>query len=143
MRQGSSGAKEMAQRLLTYEAGGLQGSEDLAKAADHACQKLYHQMVRLVGLAGFQALLMRSLNLAKTEFPFLRRVESEPQAGECLKGILEAVQDRDPVLVGEGLVAVLANFIGLLITFIGKDLALRLIRKTWPEVTLDDVSSGL
>jgi len=135
-------AMEVARRLLTHEVGEGQDPEDLAKAAESACQKLYRQLAKLIGSAGFQALLLRAVSLAKAEFLFLKRVESEPEAGTCLKGLLESVQGRDPGVVKDSLIAMFANFISLLVTFIGEDLALRLVRKTWPEVPFDDMGSG-
>ena len=46
---------------------------------------------------------------------------------------LERARDVEPTQVQEGIGAVLANLIGLLDTFIGEDLALRLVREAWPD----------
>ena len=47
----------------------------------------------------------------------------------------------DVAAIEAGLSAILAHVIGLLITFIGEDLALRLVHESWPELASDQAAS--
>jgi hypothetical protein len=59
-----------------------------------------------------------------------------------LEGLQASVRDQDPAVVREGLASVLAQFIWLLVTFVGETLALRLIHEAWPEVMPEAAGSG-
>ena len=39
---------------------------------------------------------------------------------------------------GEAAVAITAHLLGLLVTFIGEPLTLRLVREAWPDASLDE-----
>ncbi|MBI3977585.1 MAG: hypothetical protein HY331_05295 [Chloroflexi bacterium] len=131
----------VALRLLAAEGGECQDPEALAAGTERALQKLRRGLGKLIGPMGFHTLLTRALTLAQADFPFLRHVQVEPDADDVLRGLGESVLGRDPDEARESLVAILANFIGLLASFIGDRLALHLAREIWPTVQLDDISS--
>ena len=137
MREVSPATKELARRLLVHEAGGRQAPADLAEATERAFQRLRQRLARLIGLAGFNALLARALRLAQADFPALERVAFDEHAGTGLTGARQfaTAAAGDPAEAGAALVAVLAQFIGLLKTFIGEDLGVRLVREAWPDLT--------
>jgi len=115
-----------------------QEREAWADAAGRVWQKLRQHLARSIGPAGFDALLRRALALAKTEFPSLQAIRTE--ADGRLMGLREVVQTAEES--SSGLAAVLAHFLGLLSTFIGEDLALRLVGEVWPDVPLRDPGPG-
>jgi len=134
--------RDLARRLLAQEVGARPGPLAWAEAAERACEKLRQRIALLVGPAGFHALLARALQLAGAEFPFLQGVRAELGAVGAqhaapllplLPGLRDAVAGRDGAEAGAALGAVLAHFIWLLVTFIGADLGLRLVRDVWPE----------
>jgi hypothetical protein len=90
--------------------------------------RLYESLANLVGSAGFDVLLARSLVLARRVHPFLAAVTVGP--GGTLSGLGEA---SDPPSVEQGTVAIVSYFIELLAVLIGEDLTIHLVRDVWPE----------
>jgi len=126
--------QRLGQWLLAQElANGGVSEDEVVAAAERACHKLGDRLARLLTMAGYQALLARSLYLAKARFQFLDGVGPGAAPDTCLDGLRERARDVEPTQLQEGIGAVLANLIGLLDTFIGEDLALRLVREAWPD----------
>ena len=130
----AANGRSLAKRILAQEAGNLRTAQDVLAAAAAVCRKLYLEIGQFVGTEGFRALFGRALHLARAEFSFLEVV----QVGECsndeyLVGIADVVS-QDSEEITEGVAAVLGGFFDLLFTFIGADLALRMIHRRWPEV---------
>jgi hypothetical protein len=111
----------LAQRLLTYEAFAGKNSEPAESAVFRVCAKLRQPLITLAGVAGFRSLLSRALTLARAEAPSLS--ELEPQTGK------EQARDGGAILI--------AQLVGLLLTFIGEGLTLRLVQDVWPEAAFD------
>jgi hypothetical protein len=87
---------------------------------------------KTVGIVGFQALLARSLALAKQEVLWLKTVEVNEDGS--LQGLMEAAQLQEADSAEEGCVIILTQILKLLVTFVGEDLTLLLIRDSWPEI---------
>jgi hypothetical protein len=103
------------------------------------------QLSELIGLSGYAALIARALHLAQAEVPALEHVTINIEKGG-LSGIHDFIEVaeahvNDPRPAWAGLTAILAHVIGLLSTFIGEDLALRLVSEGWPD--LDHVQIAL
>ncbi len=130
--------RDLARCLLQHEAGASKEAIGPA-AAERICAKLEEGLARLVGPAGFQALWQRALYLARAEFPLLQAVHGPDT---CLAGIAERATVLDPAQVNGALVGLLGDFFWLLGTFIGGDLALRQVRRIWPEVPCGEASAG-
>ncbi len=64
------------------------------------------------------------------------------EADGSLDGFLEAASKQDPQEAIKGEAALLAQVLGLLITFIGGALTLRLVRDIWPEAAVNDINSS-
>ena len=121
-------SRHLAQRLLTYEAVAGNNSEPAESAAFRVCTKLRRPLITLAGVDGFRSLLSRALTLARAEAPSLSSVHVA--ADGSLKGLDE--------LASQGVGAILiAQLIGLLLTFIGDGLTLRLVQDVWPEAVFD------
>ncbi|MGB9265912.1 MAG: hypothetical protein WCB56_10705, partial [Terriglobales bacterium] len=67
--------RQLAQRLLTYEAVTGENSEPAEPAAFRVCAKLRRPLITLAGVAGFRSLLSRALTLARAEAPSLSAVQ--------------------------------------------------------------------
>lgn len=135
MHEAAPETRDLAWRLLRQEAGGREEAAALAEASERVCGRLRQRLVGLIGGVGFAALFGRALRLARAEFPILAGVTIEEGADGCLQGVREfaAAHAAEPAVAGDALAAILAHFIGLLITFIGEALSLRLIGESWPE----------
>ncbi len=125
--------RELALWLLEEEMGDGPGPLALLDAAERSCLKLGSRLARLITAVGFQALLARALHLARGEFPFLDGVQTGTTEAACLVGLREKAVGIEPAMLRAALTTVLASVIGLLSTFIGDDLTVRLVRDVWPD----------
>jgi hypothetical protein len=130
---GLPASRHLAQRLLTYEAVSGKNSEPTESAAFRVCAKLRRPLITLAGVAGFRSLLSRALTLARAEAPSLSAVQVA--ADGSLKGLDELADDTEQDRDGGAIL--IAQLIGLLLTFIGEGLTLRLVQDVWPEAAFD------
>jgi len=138
-------ARTLARRMLLHEAGGRAEPAALAEAAGRAEARLRGRLAGLIGLTGYTILVARAVRLARAEVPALEGVAvdtGETGSDGSLHGVPAFARASGDAAVAEaGLSAILAHVIGLLITFIGEDLALRLVREAWPELASDQAAS--
>jgi hypothetical protein len=128
-------SRHLAQRLLTYEAVAGENSDPAESAAFRVCAKLRRPLITLAGVAGFRSLLSRALTLARAEAPGLSAVQIA--ADGSLKGLDELASQADKGQARDVGAILIAQLIGLLLTFIGESLTLRLIQNVWPEAAFD------
>jgi hypothetical protein len=128
-------ARHLAQRLLTYEAVAGKNSESESSAAFRVCVKLREPLTTLAGVAGFRSLLSRSLTLARAEVPSLSVVRVAEDGS--LKGLDEVASQSEKRHAKDGGAVLIAQLIGLLLSFIGEGLTLRLVQDVWPEAAFD------
>jgi hypothetical protein len=91
-------------------------------------------------VAGFRLLLSRALTLARAEAPSLSAVQVG--ADGSLKGLDELGPQKDKEVSMEGGAILIAQLLGLLLTFIGEGITLRLVQDVWPESSFDDRDFG-
>jgi hypothetical protein len=134
--------RDLAQRLLSYEATVDNTSEPVETTTLRVYQKLRQSLSELAGSAGFQALASRALTLARSEVSSLSAVQVGADGNlEGLSSIepsMKVGQDR----VHEGEVILISRLLGLLFIFLGEALTLSLLRDAWPDAALDDRNSG-
>ena len=111
-----------------------------ARAALRVCEKLRRPLTTLAGTAGFRSLLHRALTLAKAKFPWLEGLKLNDDGSFNHTPELET--HLATVEAASGAAAVAAQLLGLLITFIGEALTLRLIHDVWPKVALKNLKTG-
>jgi hypothetical protein len=133
-------SRHLARRLLTYEAVTGENSEPAESAAFRVCAKLRRPLITLAGVAGFRSLLSRALTLAMAEAPSLNAVQVA--ADGSLKGLDELASQTDNEQARDGGAVLISQLIGLLLTFIGEGLTLRLVQDVWPEAAFDGRVSG-
>ena len=127
--------RDLAQRLLAYENAVGKTSEPAEFAAFRVCERLRQPVITLAGVAGFRSLLSRALTLARAEAPSLSAVQIA--ADGSLKGLDELASQTDKEQARDGASILIAQLIGLLLTFIGEGLTLRLVQDVWPEAALN------
>ena len=128
-------SRHLAQRLLAYEAAAGKNSEPTESAAFRVCERLRPPLTTLAGVDGFRSLLSRALTLARAEAPSLGAVQVAEDGS--LKGLDELEPQIDKDQAGEGGAILIAQLIGLLHTFIGAGLTLRLVQDVWPEAAFN------
>lgn len=123
---------EVARQLLVHEAARRADGGGERAAAFQVCEALRGPLRKLMGVAGFRSLLSRALTLAGTEVHWLREI----QIGT--NGSLEGLDDIRAKLgarrIEAGEIALVAQLLGLLETFIGPVLTLSLLRDIWPKM---------
>ena len=132
-------SRQLARRLLAYEAAAGKNSEPTESAAFRVCEKLRQPLCSLAGVAGFRSLLSRALALARAEGPGLSAVQVG--ADGSLKGLDELGPERDKDMSNEGGALLVAQLLGLLLLFIGEGITLRMVQDVWPESAFDDRDS--
>jgi hypothetical protein len=131
--------REFAARLVAHEAKLHNSSQSRTLAGFLVSEKLRPHLATLMGTLGFRALVSRALALANAEVPWLHAVHVKSDGSlEGLDGPeLEAQVSREKI--AEGGAEILAQLLGLLVTFIGANLTLQLVRDIWPRVALSDL----
>jgi hypothetical protein len=133
----------LARRLLTYEAGAHQTSEELAAAAERMYLRLRARLSVFLGPHGFDSLWARAMVLEGQILP-----DAGSDGGSVLppslQGLQASVRERTRSEGEAMVVAAFASFISLLFTFIGPDLGLRVLRLVWTELPWDapDTQTG-
>ena len=133
-------ARDLAQRLVASEAAADASSAPTEAAFLRVYEKLRQILSALAGVAGFQSLACRALALAGSEVSGLSGVEITED------GYLQGIGEFD--LLGsdqnvEGGVMLIAHLLGILSTFVGDTLTLRLVQDAWPDAALDYGNSGI
>ena len=128
--------RNFAERLLAYEAKGKTSPRTKGQLAALVNEILRPHLAAVMGSVGFRALLSRALVLAKAEIPWLRA--AHVKADGSLEGLDELEAHVGPDEFLEGCVVLLAQFLGLLVTFIGEDMTLRFVHEGLPQLPLNE-----
>ena len=134
--------RDLAHRLLTYEAGAGKASEPMESPALRVYEKLRRSLGEFVGVAGFHSLASRALALAKPEAPSLSAAQVSGDGALQGLGEIESQIDMDKDPAGEGGIILIARLLGLLRIFLGEALTLSLLRNAWPGEAFDDRNSA-
>jgi hypothetical protein len=116
--------RSLAERLVAVEAASGKGGQ--TPATSQVIEKLRRRLSTLAGLMGFYSLLSRALALAKQQDPGLDMLAAKPDGS--IEGV-GAELDHNA-----GGVILLSQLLGLLDTFIGGELTLRIIQDAWPDL---------
>jgi hypothetical protein len=127
-----------ARRLLTLEANRKKSRATSTFTALAVTERLRPLLSMLVGNGGFRTLLARAHSVAATETPWLRAVKVTTDGS--LQGWDEIREQLGPDEFFQGQVEMVAQLLGLLVTFIGEHLTVRLVAETWPQLSLSDLN---
>jgi hypothetical protein len=130
----SASTRDLARRLL---AANQTASDAHVDEAVLVSEKLRISLTKFAGVDGFASLLRRALVLASADVPALQSVKIG--ADGRLEGFEKLAADTgDGAVGGEAAVAITARLLGLLVTFIGEPLTMRLLHESWPDASLDE-----
>ena len=140
------GMRDLAQRLLTYEAVESKTSEPMEFATLRVYEKLRQSLSAIAGVAAFELIAFRALTQAKSEAPGLWAAQVAADGSLQGLGEFEPQGDMDSGLsgefpAGEGGIVLISRLLGLLLMFLGEALTLSLLRVTWPGAAFDDRNS--
>jgi hypothetical protein len=130
MTQVAPAIRDLARQIFAHEASEDNRSVSPRSAAPEAFERLRPHLVKFFGLAGYQALLSRALALAARQEPWLGNLHVQVDAS------LE-VAEKHASDESRGMLVFLEQLLGLLVTFVGDALMLRLVQDIWPGATLD------
>jgi hypothetical protein len=130
--------RDLAHRLLTYEADAGSGSSPKGSPTLRVYEKLRRSLVEVVGISGFQSLATRALTLARPEAAGLGGLRiAQNGALEGLDEIhLEGAMDMERA--GDVGIPLITRLLELLRMFLGEALTLSLLRNAWPGEVFDD-----
>ena len=129
--------REMARSLVAREADASTASLHAEPATVRVYERLRRQLGSPVGVDGFQALASRALALAKSESPRLSAVQVSANGG--LRGLGEVESQTDTDEDGEAGIVLIAQLLGLFLTFLGEATTLRLIEDLRLQVEVSPV----
>jgi hypothetical protein len=138
MRQVAPSVQALARWLMAQQCDESEASEIGEAAALYPFAKLRLHLVKLIGVAGFQALLARAMALAKPEMSWLQGVVV--RADGFLERVDPPIEDSEETR--KGYTVLLAQLLGLLVTFIGEDMTVRLVRDVWPDAPVNNLDSA-
>ena len=118
--------RDLARSLVANEADASATSLQTEPATVRVYERLRRQLGAPVGVDSFQALASRALSLAKSESPRLNTVQVTPNGG--LRGLGEVESHTEPDEDGEAGIILIAQLLGLFLTFLGEATTLRLIK---------------
>jgi hypothetical protein len=116
---------------MIYESAAAKPAGVNNSPAFRVCEKLRQPLSRLAGVAGFRSLLSRALALANDEVRWMKAIHV--RADGSLEGLDEAQAQLSETEIADGEIVLIAQLIGLLATFIGEELTLRLVQESWPD----------
>ena len=135
MDKSSESMRDLALQLLAVEAASKSASDAHTHEAVRVCEKLQISLTRFAGADGFASLLRRALALARADVPALAAVQLKSDGSlECLDVLAANTTGGGP----EADVAIISHLLGLLVTFIGQPLTLRLVHAAWPDGLLNE-----
>jgi hypothetical protein len=121
----------VAVSVLALRAGSGADAVAIAAAAGRAYADLTGVLVTLIGPPGVEALTARASHLALLEYPNEQAVGKN--ADMPFAHIASWLELQDPAVAADAAAAMLSALGGLLVTFVGEPLTMRLLQKAWPD----------
>jgi hypothetical protein len=132
----SPSIRRLAQQLVIGESSPQTPQNNDLDQAVLACEKFRVPLTKLVGTAGFSMLLARAVALAMKQDLSLTplRVGNDGSLSG-IEEVREGLNGSHPEHKGGAIV--MAELLGLLVSFIGLSLTLTLVCEAWPDAKLD------
>jgi hypothetical protein len=126
----------LAERLLAMNQA---AGESAAGKTFGVCARLAYPLSALAGKTGFHSILSRALTLTKAEIPRLRPTKVDTDGCVNLSEIQPHLSVEEAT---QGEIALVANILQLLCTFLGEALVLRILTQIWPDASFNESESG-
>ena len=130
-------ARDIAARLIARQLA-PDSSTESAAAVIKAVQLSLHELSRWLGPDGCRALLVRALNDAIRQYPFVADLKVVQHSPPSLTGVEESIADHGDFVVAAGLKATLTHLYDVLARVIGDDLTMKLV----DQMGANDISAG-
>jgi hypothetical protein len=123
----SPATRDLANRLLAYEAALDRTLQDGSSNTCHVCEELRRSLESLLGPDAYSSLATRALALAKLEAPAPALASVQVIDNGSIEGLTGEATKANGILV--------AHLIGLMERFIGHAVTLWLLDDTWPTLS--------
>jgi hypothetical protein len=146
--------RDLAERLLTYEAYAGETSEPVESAILRVYEKLRQSLGEIAGTAAFQSLAFRALAMARSKIPRLRaaQISADGALTGLGQGLGQGLSEFGPQIdleedgaseqrAGDEGIILITCLLGLLRVFLGEALTFSLLRNAWPDEAFDERSS--
>ena len=137
MGRATTRMRAFAGRLIAEETKGNKSAGMRQPAALHVVEKLRPHLATLMGSTGFHGLVSRALTLANGESRWLSKMQIREDG--TLEGAGGVSAPADLREMAEGSLVLVAQLLGLLVTFIGPALTLKILGEMWPKLSLNDL----
>jgi hypothetical protein len=122
----------LARRMLEIECAGDPAN---ARVEARVFERLFQEVVPVIGNRGVIALLSRAIVLAKVESPslasFTIAIDSPEALADRLRGHFEAGPEPE---MAEAAITLCAMFLSLMATFVGEPLTAQFVQRAWPDI---------
>jgi hypothetical protein len=133
-------ARQIAHHLINSRRSERTGGDTAAHAAAAACDHLYQDLSRWIGLDGCHTLFTRALAQARIDHPLLEEIQLRPGSEPYVEGVTETTDAYGAAQTAEALESMLVGLVELLGRLIGDDMAMKLIELTLSKSPCDDAN---
>lgn len=121
-------ARQIAHHLINSRRS--QEAGDAATRTAAACDRLYRDLSRWIGLDGCHGLFTRALAESLTEYPLLAQVQLRPRSEPYIDGAADAARSDGDAATAEALESIIVHVVELLRRLVGDDMAIKLIERS-------------
>jgi hypothetical protein len=133
--------REIARRLIDSRRQERTGADTAARAAASACDHLYRELSRWVGVDGCHALFTRALAQARIDNPALAQIQLHARSEPYIDGLAAAIMAHGDAATAAALESMLVRLVELLGRLIGDDMATKLIGRSLAASEAGDKNS--
>jgi len=130
----------LAERLIAHEASENKSAGGKSPGFFPVSQKLRLPLAALVGNTGFGALMSRALALTRSDVSWLHLIHVT--ADGALVGPADLDAQVTPGNLDAGRIALLAQLLELLESFVGENMTIQLMSELWPDLRLTKLHSA-
>jgi hypothetical protein len=131
---------ETAKRLLAHDSANIGGAELRAVAVGRVYTSLFAVLAPVIGPAGLQALLARSLVLTRRDLPALHAhlTNDDQRTTDVIDAayLVASLRGLEPTAASEAATHLYATLFELLSTFIGEGLVFQILKGAFPALDL-------
>jgi hypothetical protein len=133
--------RDIARRLIDSRQQERTGADTAARAAASACDHLYRELSRWVGVDGCHALFTRALSQARAEHPALTSIQLHARSEPYIDGLAATIMVYGDAGTSEALESMLVRLLELLGRLIGDDMAMKLAGRALAASERGDVAA--
>lgn len=126
--------RRIAVAIVESETSEEQDETQQLEAAERILAALQDEVVKLIGLTGFHALLDRSFQRAAAHQGYTVRTPPPSPSADYLRNFRDTIHSIPVTDTHGAMVAVLTELLSLLTRLIGADITAGLVQRTWPDV---------